>query len=76
MLGYPLLVCPTVLQHPIQVATQLPGRGGLRLGLALRTKQMAIVFPDRTGRQSVFTCNSAWRHLEVMTGLASDLRAG
>ena len=36
MLLEPLLVRPAFLQHPIQIATELPRGGGLRLGLALR----------------------------------------
>ena len=51
MLLEPLVVGPALLQHPVQIAAQLAGRGGLRLRLALRAQQMAIVGAHRAGRQ-------------------------
>ena len=51
MLLEPLVVGPALLHHPIQIATQLARRRRLRLWLAFRAQEMAIVCPHGTGRQ-------------------------
>ena len=46
MLLEPLGVAPAFLQHPVQVATQLPRRRDGRFGFPLRAEQALIVGPD------------------------------
>jgi len=51
MLLEPVLVAPAFLQHPIDIATELPRRGYGRLGLPLRSEQVSIVGAHGARRQ-------------------------
>jgi len=49
MLQEPLSIAPAFLQHPVQVATQLPHRGDGRFGFPLPAGEALIVGPDGAG---------------------------
>lgn len=50
MLREPLLVRPALLQHPVQIATELPGRGRRGLRFPLRAQETAIMPAHRPRR--------------------------
>ena len=51
VLPKPLVVAPAFLQHPENVAAELPRRGRRRLRFPLRAEQVSIVRADRPRRQ-------------------------